>query len=422
MDRPRAEASEGRPSTDRDRFPFAEASANLPLRGVTVIDAGTMVAGPFVGTLMGDFGADVIKIEHPTQGDGQRRLEPIKDGIPLWWKVIARNKRCVTLDLSKPDGAEVFLDLVRHADVVVENYRPGTLERWGLGYERLAEVTPRLILLRISGYGQTGPYSARPGFGRVAEAMGGLSNLIGEPDGPPMTPGVPLGDFISGLLGAYAVMVALHHRDRQGEGQTIDLALYEAVFRLLEFDAIQLDQLGTVHTRLGNRVAHVAPSSTFRTSDAVYLTLAASTQSIWLRLCRAMQREDLPADPRFVDNSARLKHSEEINGLVGQWIAERKHHEVEEAFDRHEVAYSRIYDAADMFEDPHFLARKVLLRVRDRELGDAVVPSVVPKLSRSPGAIDHLGPTLGAHNEEIYRGKLGYPAEKLERLRRAGVI
>jgi len=404
-------------------FPLARKSHDKPLQGVRVIDAGNMVAGPFATELLADFGAEVIKLEHPRQGDGQRRLGPIKNGIPLWWKVIARNKRCITLDLSKPEGAEVFKDLARKADVVVENYRPGTLERWGLSYEELSRMNSRLVLLRISGYGQTGPYRNRPGFGRVAEAIGGLANLIGEPDGPPMTPGVPLGDFISGLFGAFSVMVALHHRDQRGrEGQVIDLALHEAIFRILEYDAIQYEQLGMVHKRAGNRVTHVAPSSTFKTQDEHYVTLAASTQSIWLRLCRAMELEDLISNPKFLDNSNRLKHSEEINGIVAAWIAERTREEVEEAFERHEVAYSFVYDIADIFNDEHYRVREMLIRVLDDELGEAVVQNVVPKFSKTPGSVDHLGPPMGRHNEEIYCGELGYSKGRLTQLEDAGVI
>ena len=404
-------------------FPRARTSTAKPLQGVRVIDAGNMVAAPFATVLLADFGADVIKIEHPVHGDGQRKLEPIVDGVPLWWKAIARNKRCITLDLSKPEGAEVFKDLIRGCDAIVENYRPGTFERWGLGYDVIKAVDPRLILLRISGFGQTGPYRDRPGFGRVAEAMSGLSHLIGEPDGPPMSPGYPLGDLISGLFGAHSLMMALYHRDAQGgPGQVIDLALYEAVFRLLDFDAIQFDKLQTVHTRTGNRVAYAAPSSTFRTQDGKYVTLAASTHSIWLRLCRAIKLEELVTDPKFIDNSMRVKHSEEINGIVGGWIAAHTRAEVMARFDECEVAYAPIFDIRDIFNDAQYLARETLVRVADSDLGEAIVQNVVPKFSATPGSVDFLGARPGAHNEEVYRGLLGYSEEKLARLREARVI
>lgn len=404
-------------------FPFATRSDRKPLAGLRVIDAGNMVAAPFATSLLADFGADVIKIEHPKNGDGQRKLEPIKDGIPLWWKVMARNKRCVTLDLSKPEGAALFKALVRTADAVAENYRPGTLERWGLGYEELKRANRRLILLRISGFGQTGPYRDRPGFGRTAEAMSGLTNLIGEPDGPPMSPGYPLGDLIAGLFGAFAMMTALYHRDaRGGEGQVIDLALYEAIFRLLNFDAIQYDQLKTVHHRTGNRVSYVAPSSTFQTSDGKYITLAASTQSIWVRLCRAIGEEKLASDPRFIDNPARVSRSEEVNRTVGDWIARHTREQVEDTFERHEVAYSPIFDIQDIFKDVHYRMREALVRVADPELGEAIVQNVVPKFSATPGSVDHLGPGLGAHNEDVFCGELGCSKERLSQLRGAGVI
>jgi succinyl-CoA--D-citramalate CoA-transferase len=404
-------------------FPFAEKSHHKPLHGVRVIDAGNMVAAPFATVLLADFGADVIKIEHPKHGDGQRKLEPIKDGIPLWWKSIARNKRCITLDLGKPEGAEIFKDLIRGRDLVVENYRPGTLERWGIGYDVMKIIEPRIILLRVSGFGQTGPYRNRPGFGRVAEAMSGLANLIGEPDGPPMSPGYPLGDLIAGIFGAFSVMVALYLRDfGGGEGQVIDLALHEAVFRLLDFDPIQYDQLKTVHRRTGNRVAYVAPSSTFKTRDGKYLTLAASTQSIWLRLCKAIDREDLIADPKFIDNPARVEHSEEINGVVGQWIAQHARQEVIERFDQHEVAYSPIFDIQDIFRDAQYRAREAMVRVMDAELGEAIVQNVVPKFSKTPGSVDFLGPKIGEHNEEIYCAELNYSKEKVRQLKDAEII
>ena len=344
----------------RARFPFARPSANPPLAGVRVIDAGNMVAAPFSTVLLADFGADVIKIEHPVYGDGERKLEPItREGVPLWWKNGARNKRCITLNLSKkPEGTAVFKDLVATADVVVENFTPGTFESWGIDYDELTKVNPRIILLRISGFGQTGPYKLRGGFGRVAEAMGGLTNLIGEKGGPPMTPGIPLGDLITGLVGSWAIMVALYHRDaRGGEGQVIDLGLYESIFRILEFDPIQYDQIPDdpehparrVHTREGNQLSYVAPSDMFKTKDGYWVTHAASTQPVFEKLCAVIGREDLMSDPRFIDNPARVMHREEINGIVADWILARTRAEVAEVFDPLGIPYAPVYDMVDIF-------------------------------------------------------------------------
>jgi succinyl-CoA--D-citramalate CoA-transferase len=404
-------------------FPLAQKSHHKPLAGVRVIDAGNMVAAPFATVLLADFGADVIKIEHPKYGDGQRKLEPIKDGVPLWWKSVSRNKRCITLDLGKPEGAEIFKKLIKGQDVIVENYRPGTFERWGIGYDVIRTIEPRIILLRISGFGQTGPYKNRAGFGRVAEAMSGLTNLIGEPDGPPMSPGYPLGDLIAGIFGSLSVMIALYHRDlRGGEGQVIDLALYEAVFRFLDFDPIQYDQMKTVHMRTGNRVAYVAPSSMFKTRDGKYLTLAASTQNVWVRLAKAIDREKLTTDPKFIDNPARVENSAEINGIVGDWIEQHTREEVIKRFDEYEVAYSSVFDMEDVFRDVQYRAREAMVRVPDRDLGEAIVQNVVPKFSRTPGSVDFLGSKMGEHNEEIYCGELGLSKERLQELRDAGVI
>jgi len=404
-------------------YPLTKPSEHKPLKGVRVIDAGNMVAAPFTAVLLADFGADIIKIEHPSKGDPLRNLDPFKEGVPLWWKAISRNKRCVTLDLSKPEGAEIFKDLIRDRDVLVENYRPGTLDRWGLGYDVLSSERPGLVMLRISGFGQTGPYRDRPGFGRVAEAISGLTHLIGEPDGPPMSPGYPLGDLISGIFGAFSVMMALYHRDQHGgPGQVIDLALHEAVFRLLDFDAIQYDQLHMVHNRTGNQTAYVAPSSTFVTADGKYVTIAASTPNIWERLCVAIGRAELPADPRFKTNALRLERREEINGIVGDWMARHTRDFVVGHFDEHKVAYSPIFDISDIFKNAQFLAREAMVRVPDEELGEAIVQGVVPKLSATPGAVDFLGPARGAHNEAVYGDELGYSAHKIKSLSEAGVI
>jgi crotonobetainyl-CoA:carnitine CoA-transferase CaiB-like acyl-CoA transferase len=407
---------------------------------VRIIDAGNMVSAPFATVLLADFGADVIKIEHPTMGDGERKLAPIlKLGegddaptVPLWWKNGARNKRCITLNLGKPEGAALFKQLAATADVVVENYRPGTFEKWGLGYDELTKVNPKLIMLRISGFGQTGPYKDRGGFGRVAEAMGGLTNIIGESEpGPPMTPGIPLGDLITGLFGSWATLVALYNRDaRGGQGQVIDLGLYESVFRILEFDPIQYDKIEDdpdhgvrrVHTREGNQLTYVAPSNMFKTMDGYWVTHAASTQPIFEDLCRAMEQEHLLEDPRFADNPARVKHRAEINAIVAAWIAERTLGEVEERFDPRGIPYAPVYNMEDVFQHPQYLAREMLVRVLDAQLGDAIVQNVVPKFSKTPGGITHLGPTMGEHNEEIYIGELGLSRAELAKLKAAGVI
>ena len=404
-------------------FPLTQKSANKPLKGVRVIDAGNMVAAPFATVLLADFGADVIKIEHPKYGDGQRKLEPIMNGIPLWWKSVARNKRCITLDLGKPEGGEIFKKLIKGTDVIVENYRPGTFEKWGIGPDVIRTIDPRIILLRISGFGQTGPYKNRAGFGRVAEAMSGLTNLIGEPDGPPMSPGYPLGDLIAGIFGSLSVMMALYHRDLLGgEGQVIDLALFEAVFRILDFDPIQYDQMKVIHKRTGNRVAYVAPSSMFKTKDGKYLTLAASTQSVWLRLAEAIGRNDMATDPKFIDNPARVENSVECNGVVGAWIEKHTRDEVIEQFDKHGVAYSAVFDMEDAFRDIQYRAREAMVRVPDPDLGEAIVQNVVPKFSATPGSVDYLGQKMGAHNEEIFCGELGLSKEQLRELKAAGII
>lgn len=404
-------------------FPQAKPSPKKPLQGVKIIDAGNMVAAPFAAVLLADLGADVIKIEHPIHGDGQRKLEPIYNGIPLWWKSVSRNKRCITLDLSKPAGAAVFKDLIKGRDAVIENYRPGTLERWGVGYDTIKAIEPKAVMLRISGFGQDGPYKDRPGFGRVAEAMSGLTHLIGDADGPPMSPGYPLGDLISGLFGAFSVMVALYQRDAlNGPAQMIDLALYEALFRLMDFDALQYEKTGVIHKRCGNQVAYAAPSSTYRTADGKYITMAASNHNIWLRLCQALGRPDLPTNPKFADNISRVMHTDEINGIVGHWIGQKTRDEVVQKFNKHEVAFSVIYDIQDIFADPQYAARESLIRVADDDLGDGVVQNVVPKFSQTPGSVDFLGPHLGAHNVDVYERELGYSDQQIAALKQQKII
>ncbi|ESS06682.1 MAG: putative acyl-CoA transferases/carnitine dehydratase [uncultured archaeon A07HB70] len=407
---------------EHDAFGLAPDRDTLPLEGITVVDAGTLVAAPLAAGLLADFGADVIKIEHPEYGDGLRQLAPHRDGTSLWWKVTDRNKRAVTVDMSTERGAAVVKDLASEADILLENFRPGTMEQWGLGYEELKTVNEALVMVRISGFGQTGPYAERPGFGRIAGAMSSMTNLIGETDGPPMTPGYPLADGVSGVFGALGALVALQGRAvNGGEGQEVDLALYESLFRLLEFVPIGYDQIGEVRRRNGNTHMYVAPSSTYETSDGEYLTMTATTPSIWERLCRAMDREDLLDDERFADNAARVEHSEEVNGVVRSWVAEHTREEVAAAFDDHDVAYGFAYDVTDTFDDEQYRARDTLVRVPDDELGEAVVQNVVPRLSDTPGEVDHLGPRHGEHTEAVLR-EFGYDDETIAELRDEGVV
>lgn len=394
-----------------------------PLVGMRVVDVGMLIAAPFTAALLGDLGAEVLKVEHP-RGDPLRQLEPSKEGIPLWWKVNARNKKCITLNLSQPKGAELFKRLLREGgiDVVVENFRPGTLERWGLSYGELAKANPGLVLLRISGFGQYGPYKNRPGFGRIAEAMSGLTYITGYPDRPPVHAGFPLADAIAGLYGAFSVLAALRHREATGEGQEIDLALYEGVFRLLEFHYIAYDQLGQIYERCGNRHPYVAPSDTYRTKDGRWVSLTASTPSIWERLARAMGREDLLQDPRFRDNRARVRHSDVVNGLVADWIGQHTLEELTRIFEEHQVAFGPVMNMADIAQDPHYRERGSVIELEDPELGRVRMPGVVPQFSRTPGRVRWAGPRLGEHNEEIYCGLLGLSPEELQTLREEGVI
>jgi crotonobetainyl-CoA:carnitine CoA-transferase CaiB-like acyl-CoA transferase len=368
-------------------FPLTQKSENKPLKGVRVIDAGNMVAAPFATVLLADFGADVIKIEHPKYGDGQRKLEPIMDGIPLWWKSVSRNKRCVTLDLGKPEGAEIFKQLIRNQDVIVENYRPGTFEKWGIGYDVIRAIDPKIILLRISGFGQTGPYKNRAGFSRVAEGDERSRNLIGEARRGADVAGLSTGRsdrrhirFAVGDDGALSPRPAR----RRGAGDRSRVVRGGVPFSRLRPD--QYDQMKTIHMRTGNRVAYVAPSSMFKTKDGKYLTLAASTQSVWLRLAKAIDREELTTDPKFIDNPARVVNSAEINGIVGEWIERHRRDQVIERFDKFEVAYTSVFDMEDAFRDVQYRAREAMVRVPDPDLGEAIVQNVVPKFSAAPGS------------------------------------
>ncbi|WP_088147732.1 CaiB/BaiF CoA transferase family protein [Achromobacter denitrificans] len=392
-----------------------------PLSGVRVLDISTVVAGPFSCTLMADLGAEVLKVEMPGEGDHIRQLPPHKNGVALWSKVANRNKRGVTLDLRQPDGIELLERLLPQYDVLVENFRPGTLDRWGLDLARLRALRPDLIVLRVTGFGQTGPYRSRPGFARIFEAMSGFVNLCGEQDGPPLYPGFPVSDALTGVFGAYAVAAALLHREKHGEGQEIDLSATEAMLRVLDFMPIEYDQLGVVRTRQGNLNAYSAPSSVYKTRDDKWVVLAVSAPTVFRRLAIAIGRVDLLEDPMYSSNTARIRNREGIEGIMENWFGAHTLAEASDILMRHEVSFSPIYDMADIAADPHFSAREVLVRIQDEELGEVSMQNVVPRFSATPGRIWRAGPGIGQHNDEVY-GELGLSAAQQAALRSRNII
>ncbi|HTO49833.1 MAG TPA: CoA transferase [Burkholderiales bacterium] len=394
-----------------------------PLAGLRVLDISTVVAGPFAAALLADYGADVLKVEMPGVGDALRALAPHKGGVPLWWKVTNRNKRGITLDLRKPEGLELFGRLVADRDVLVENFRPGTLDRWGATREWLHSINPKLTILRVTGFGQTGPYRNRPGFARVFEAMSGFTRMCGEEGGTPLHLGYPISDAIGGLFGAIGVLAALYRikQDPGARGQEIDCSMTEAMLRTLDFLAIEYDQLGAVRTASGNRSQYAAPGNIYATRDGKWASIAASTQSIFERLCAALGLERLLADPRFADNPSRVKNRGAIDAIVGEAVGRLTLAELRARLDAHEVGFSPIYDASDIFVDPQFAAREAIVRVPDGELGEVRMQCVVPRFSDTPGAVRRAGPALGEHNDEVY-GTLGLAAADIERLRAAGVV
>jgi crotonobetainyl-CoA:carnitine CoA-transferase CaiB-like acyl-CoA transferase len=394
-----------------------------PLAGLRVLDISTVIAGPFASTLLADLGAEVLKVEMPGSGDALRRLAPHKDGVPLWWKVTNRNKKGITLDLRKPDGKALLGRLVERHDVLVENFRTGTLDEWGITRAWLQAINPRLTILRVTGFGQTGPYRNNPGFARVFEAMSGFTRMCGEEGGTPLHLGYPISDAVGGLFGAIGVLAELYRLkgDPTLRGQEIDCAVTEAMMRTLEFLAIEHDQLGTVRISTGNRSQYAAPGNIYATSDGKWASIAASTQSIFERFCRALGLQHLITDPRFIDNPSRVKNWQAIDAVVRDAIGRLTLDELKTLLHAHEVGFSPIYDASDIFADPHFIARQTIVSVADEELGEVRMQCVVPRFSETPVAVRRAGPSLGQHNDETFRA-LGLAAEEIERLRAAGTI
>jgi crotonobetainyl-CoA:carnitine CoA-transferase CaiB-like acyl-CoA transferase len=393
------------------------------LDGIKVLDVATMGAGPWIGSRLSDYGAELIKVEHPKRPDPFRDLGPESEQIPLWWKSDFRNHRTMTLDLKTPQGRDIALALAKDADVMVENFRPGTLEGWGLGWEQLREVNPRLVMVRTTGWGQTGPYASRPGFGTLAEAASGFAHLNGWPGTPPTLPPLALGDQITSLLGAYATMVALYERDRpsgSGKGQMIDLAISEAVFSMIGVQAIVYDQLGEVLTRRGNEWGRAAPRGVYQCKDGAWLAVASSTPSMFRNIVTSIRRPDLIDDPRFETAEKRSENREELDRILQEWLSERTRDEALDTLAGNS-GVAPVHDAASLADDPHFAARGLIVEVDDPELGPARVANVRPVLSRTPGRIRHLGKPHGSDTVAILE-ELGYGRDEIEDLRAKGVV
>ncbi len=398
-----------------------QAKPNLPLSGIRVVDLSCFLAAPIASMFMADFGADVVKVERPDTGDEMRYWGNDKDGVGLYYKVINRNKRSVTADLRTPFGVEMVKRLVKDADIVCENFRPGTLERWGIGWDVLSAINPGLVLLRITGFGQTGPNRSRPGFGTLAEAYSGFAFTNGFPDRPPVLPSFGLADSTAGLMGAYLAMVALQGRaNNGGRGQVIDLALYETLFTLMGPHAINFDQLGIVQERTGSLHNFTSPRNCYRTKDGRYVAIAGAAQTTFERMCEALEIADVPKDPRFLNNRLRLTNVHALDQVMAEAIGRLTYDDMLERFLKAEATVAPVNDIRQIFEDPHFNARDNIVTVEDAELGGPVrFQNVVGKLSDTPGRVGHAGPRLGIHNREVLVGELGFTEDEV---RAAGLV
>ena len=400
----------------------ATALGRGPLAGIRVLDLGTVYAAPITAMLLGDWGADVIKVEHP-RGDPARTHGANKNGHGLWWKVIARNKKAITLNFSHPDGQDILRRLVAQSDVVIENFRPGVMEKWGLGPDELQRINPGVVVLRVTGFGQTGPYATRRAFGTLAEAMSGLAHQTGEPDGPPTLPPFGLADGVAGLTGAYAVMLALYHRDAKGgAGQVIDLSLLEPLVGILGPGPSVYDQLGVIAGRHGNRSTNNAPRNAYLTKDRRWVAISASATSVAERVMRLVGRADIAEQPWFSQAGQRVEHAEMIDAPVKEWIAARPYEEVSAAFQEAGAALAPVYDIEQLMSDPHVREREVITTIDDEDLGPLKMQNLIFRMGGTPGAIRHGGRRLGQDTDAVLDEQLGISGDKLEELRRAGVL
>ena len=393
-----------------------------PLAGLRVIELGTLLAGPFCGQLLGDFGAEVIKVEPPGQGDPMRVWGREKaHGKSLWWPVVARNKKAITLDLRQQEGQQLLESLVAKADFLVENFRPGTLEKWGLGWPRLSAVNPRLIMVRVSGFGQTGPYAKQAGFGAIGEAMGGLRYVVGDPSTPPSRMGISIGDSLAATYACLGALTALHHRHETGRGQVVDSAIYEAVLNMMESLVTEYDKAGFIRERTGAILPNVAPSNVYKTRDGMVL-IAANQDTVFARLAQAMGQPGLATDPRYASHGARGANQQDLDALVEGWTCSRTTGDVLAAMEEHGVPAGLIYRAPEMLEDPHFRARDAIVTVPHPDFGELRMQNVAPKLSETPGSIRSPSPQLGQHNDEVYLDLLQLTRERYDDLKSRKVI
>ena len=395
----------------------------MPLDDIRVIELGQLLAGPFCGQLLGDFGAEVIKVEDPASGDPMRQWGREKPyGKSLWWPVVARNKKSVTADLRVPEGQELVRKLVAEADVLIENFRPGTLERWGLAPDDLRQMNPGLVITRVTGFGQTGPYASRAGYGSIGEAMGGIRYVTGDPDRPPARAGISIGDSLAATFAAVGTLVALHQRSRTGRGQIVDSAIYEAVLAMMESLLPEWQIAGYQRERTGTTLPNVSPSNVYPTVGGEMVLIAANQDTVFRRLATVMGRPELAADTRFATHSARGENMAELDGLIAEWSSTVEADQLLSLLHEDGVPAGRIYRAQDMFADPHFAARQAIVRLAHPDLGDFAMQNVAPKLSDTPGQVRHVGPELGQHNEEIYGGLLKLDNDAMSSLRSTGVI
>ncbi|TDX32097.1 crotonobetainyl-CoA:carnitine CoA-transferase CaiB-like acyl-CoA transferase [Modicisalibacter xianhensis] len=396
-------------------------SRHLPLEGLKVLELGQLIAGPFATKMLGEFGADVIKIEPPGTGDPLRKWRMVEEGTSLWWHVQTRNKRSVSLDLRSTEGQDIVRRLVKEADVLVENFRPGTLEGWGLGWDLLSELNPRLIMARISGYGQSGPYRDKPGFGVIGEAMGGLRYLTGHAGQPSVRVGVSIGDSLSALYAVIGTLLALQERQRSGQGQVIDVALYESVFAMMESLVPEYDASGQIREPSGSSLPGITPSNAYLCRDGDYVLIAGNGDSIFKRLMEVIGRPDLAKDERFAHNDGRSRHAELIDGAIAEWTREHSRDEILERLDEARVPAGYPYTAADIVNDPHYLAREMIQTITTPGGRSLKVPGVLPKLSATPGRLGQGGPDLGQHTEQVL-DELGIDEETRQKLRQGGII